>query len=267
VDGVAAHSKLRFHPNDLLRTIRHVTSPTTSYQGPDVAEAFCEAIDRCAPNRLTACAGWTANDIIVHLVSGADEILRHIPATRSFAEREQPWRGRVDRDVRQAFLPLLNRVTIALETLLAKQPNHVMPWTGREMPSQMFLSHLRNELALHRWDLVGDDVVGRTVLSDPALTQHTVAALAGPLLAQSGRVTPGFVGRVRCEGADDVVLRASSDGVLSMTMEPPEGAATIDAEADVRLLLLWNRFDPGRGGATAVDASDAATVRSMLQGY
>jgi uncharacterized protein (TIGR03083 family) len=248
----------------------------TTFSIDDVADAFGETLDACPPGQLTACAGWTVNDIVVHLVSGAEEILRHvqpaidespIPPTRSFAERERPWRDRSDSEVRTAFRPLLDQVTTGLQELLTKQPDHVMPWTGRQMPSRMFLSHLRNELALHRWDLVGDDAAGRTLLSDPGLTAHTVAALAGPLLARSVHVEPGFVARLRSEGFDDVALRSSDGGVVSMSIAPAEGAATIEADPDVRLLLLWNRVDPSRRGATAIHRDDAAIVRSMLQGY
>jgi uncharacterized damage-inducible protein DinB len=77
---------------------------------PDRAfEAFVETLGKFESSALTACSDWTVHDLVVHMVSGADEILRHlkpalnqepIPATRSFAEREAAWANVADDDLR-----------------------------------------------------------------------------------------------------------------------------------------------------------------------
>jgi hypothetical protein len=164
---------------------------------PDRAfESFAETLSQFPSSALTACTDWTVRDLVVHMVSGADEILRHlkpaldqspIPATRSFAEREAAWADIDDTNIRSQLPLLVADVNRHLDDLLTREPAHVMPWSGRQMPTVMFRSHLRNEFALHRWDMVGSDVVSRQLLSDPSLTTHTVRALAGPLMA---RATP-----------------------------------------------------------------------------
>ena len=53
---------------------------------------------------------------------------------------------------------------MALDAVLNLQPDAVVPWTGREMVVATFITHTRSELALHRWDLVGDDDVSAVLL-------------------------------------------------------------------------------------------------------
>jgi hypothetical protein len=56
-----------------------------------------------------------------------------------------------------------------------------VPWAGREVPIPFFVTHVRSEAAIHRWDLVGDDATSAALLAQPELTAHAVTAL-GPLL-------------------------------------------------------------------------------------
>ena len=60
------------------------------------AEAFLDALDDVSPNAVTACAGWTAHELVAHLTSGVEAIAvqaeshldgRPIPVFGSFAER------------------------------------------------------------------------------------------------------------------------------------------------------------------------------------
>ncbi len=248
-------------------------------QPSDLAfEAFNETLNQFDPSALTACAEWTVRDIAVHMVSGADEILRHlkpaldgapIPATRSFAEREASW-AEVHNDNLLKRLPILvTQVNQHLDELLDREPAHVMPWSGRQMPTAMFRSHLRNEFALHRWDMIGSDDVSVGLLADPLLTTHTVRALAGPLLARATPMPEGWSARLRSPRQPDVVIRATNSNGISMTLEdqtnePP----TIDSEPDIRLLLLWNRFQPTRHRCTApLGARQMLELRSVLRGY
>jgi hypothetical protein len=191
-----------------------------------------------------------------------------IPPTRSFADREEPWRQRSYSDACSALPQYVGRVTSALDTLLAANPTHVMPWSGRQMPTVMFRSHLRNEFALHRWDLVGSDALCKALLSDFSLTQHTVRALAGPLLALAKAVPSDWSARLRSPETDDVVI-SSTDTGLAMAIEAPSGEATVECDADVRLLLLWNRFAPNRDSQMRAPLGGAALqqLRSVLGGY
>ncbi len=155
-----------------------------------------------------------------------------------------------------------------LDQLLTENPNHIMPWAGRQMPSVRFRSHLRNEFAMHRWDLIGSDATGRQMLSDFSLTPHTVRALAGPLLTRAKPVPVGWSARLRSPESDDVVI-ATTDSGLTMTIEPAAGVATVESDADVRLLLLWNRFAPNRDSRMQAPLGGAALnqLRSALGGY
>lgn len=250
---------------------------TSSPETVDPAAAFFDALTELNPDRLTACAGWTVHDLVIHMTSGAEEILRHlqsaiagedIPATRSFADREAPWRKRSYSDACAALPEYVAQVGSALDALLGANPAHVMPWSGRQMPTAMFRSHLRNEFALHRWDLVGSDALGKALLSDFSLTQHTVRALAGPLLTSAKAVPSDWSARLRSPETDDVVI-SSTDIGLTMTIEAPSGEATVESDADVRLLLLWNRFAPNRDSQMRAPLSGAALqqLRSVLGGY
>jgi hypothetical protein len=63
------------------------------------ADAFLTAIDKTAPEAVSACAGWTSHEIAAHVAGIAVEVIRHlepylqgdpVPRTRSFEEREAP---------------------------------------------------------------------------------------------------------------------------------------------------------------------------------
>jgi uncharacterized damage-inducible protein DinB len=250
------------------------TAPSTAAQTFD---AFFDAVSNAQPDQLTACAEWTVREVVVHMVSGADEILRHlapaiagqpIPATRSFAEREAVWHDTTFAEMLSRMPELVSDLQYSLDTLLGQQPDHIMPWTGRQMPTEMFRSHLRNEFALHRWDITGHDDVSRTLLRDPSLTVHTVRALGGPLLAKAGTMPDGWHARLRSAGSDDVVIGKVAAG-LAMSVEPTDGDATVESSADVRLLLLWNRFAPDatRPVHARRGTAELALLRSVLQGY
>jgi Mycothiol maleylpyruvate isomerase N-terminal domain len=248
-------------------------------ESPDLAfEAFAETLSEFEPSALTACSDWTVHDLVVHMVSGADEILRHlkpaldqapIPATRSFAEREAAWADIADDDLRNQLLTLVSNVNQHLDDLLIREPAHVMPWSGRQMPTSMFRSHLRNEFALHRWDMIGSDDLSIQLLSDPSLTAHTVRALAGPLVARATPMPDGWSARLRSAEQLDVVIRATNNSGLAMMLEAQnDEAPTLDTEPDIRLLLLWNRFQPTLRNCAAPKGTRQLTeLRSVLLGY
>jgi uncharacterized damage-inducible protein DinB len=246
---------------------------------PDLAfEAFMETLSRCQPSALTACSDWTVHDLVVHMVSGADEILRHlkpaldqepIPATRSFAEREAAWADVADDDLRVQLPTLVSQVNQYLDELHIREPGHVMPWSGRQMPTSRFRSHLRNEFALHRWDMTGSDDISIRLLSDPSLTAHTVRALAGPLVARATPMPDGWSARLRSGQQDDVVIRVTSNNGPAMTLEAQtDEQPAVQTEPDLRLLLLWNRFQPTlRNCEAPLGTEQLRKLRSVLQGY
>jgi uncharacterized damage-inducible protein DinB len=240
--------------------------------------SFADTLSQLPFSALTACSDWTVRDVAVHMVSGADEILRHlkpaldqtpIPATRSFAEREAAWADVSDANLRSQLPILVADVNQHLDDLLTRDPAHVMPWSRRQMPTAMFRSHLRNEFALHRWDMIGNDDVSRQLLSDPSLTTHTVGALAGPLLARAAPMPEAWSARLRSGEQPDVVIRSSTSNGLTMTLEDQtDEAPTVDADPDIRLLLLWNRFQPSVHNCVApLGTQRLRDLRSVLAGY
>ena len=70
--------------------------------------------------------------------------------------------------------------------VLAQEPDAVIPWTGRRMAVAKFIPHLRNEHALHRWDVVGDDEASAALLGQTDLIEHSVEVL-GRILLVAGR--------------------------------------------------------------------------------
>ncbi|WP_298208774.1 maleylpyruvate isomerase N-terminal domain-containing protein [Ferrimicrobium sp.] len=240
-------------------------------------EAFLETLEKTPPNALTACALWRAHELVAHLTAGAVEISLNleaalnslpIPATRSFLEREAPYREMADQRLRNELLASLERVSRALHAVLVKDPDAVVPWSGRSMVVATFVNHLRSELALHRWDLQGDDETGNVLLSQPELTAHAVTVLGKLLVDQTaewtGAVGPLIVGT---PDAPSVVVSQDSNG-RQMLFGDDNLDPTIVADAGARLLLLWGRMpnDPRRVSAPG-DPSPLAELRALLSGY
>ena len=70
------------------------------------------------------------------------------------------------------------RLTNVLDALAARDAHEPVEFTGRPMTRADFAMHSRSECALHRWDLVGRDDIGWAMLSQPALTQHSLGVLS-----------------------------------------------------------------------------------------
>ena len=150
----------------------------------DELTAFLATLDRTEPDAPTRCDHWTAHDLLAHVVAGTEEIARLVELaasgrtvgpTRGFDEREAPWRATADPELRAAFFDVGTRFLGALDSL----PGHArVPFTGWAMDRDQLRTHARSELALHRWDLVGDDDISAELLPQPELLAHGVAVLA-----------------------------------------------------------------------------------------
>lgn len=244
--------------------------------------AFLDACRAVGPDAVTACPGWTAHDAAAHQAASCAEVVRHldpflhgapVPATRSFEEREAPFRALAPDD-------LLDRVVVeeaamheVVGRVLADDPDAVVPWTGRSMVVGTFPTHLRSEFALHRWDLVGSDPVGDHLLADPALTAHALSVLGGILpRAGAARDEGGpFAVTLRAPGHPDVVVETSSEGARVRWAEPGDrtvGAAGLELDAAARLLRLWGRTPmPASRVRSTLRAADLRRVQDLLAGY
>lgn len=234
-------------------------------------EAFVATLLAASPSQLTACRGWTVHEVTAHLAAGSEEIADLIEShlagagprpTRSFDEREAPYRAMDDPTLRRRFFEQVERSKQARQRL-ARDADDAVLFTGRAMTAAEFMTHSRSERAIHRWDIVGRDEIGWEMLAQPDLTLHALKILTDmtvlpETLENRLRVAAyrsgDFVVRLRSEPHHDVVVSLSGDS-LAIRSEPP-GDAQVDARLDpaARLLALWGRREPsapihlGRGG-------------------
>lgn len=176
--------------------------------------AFMAALAGVGQEAPTACQGWTAHDLLAHLVAGTQEVTRlageslaglPVSATRGLDQREQPLRALDDADLRRLLLSEGARLVTTLERLRAADPARIVPFTGWSMTLDQLHTHLRSELALHRWDLVGDDDTSRELLAQPELLAHGVAVMRNmPTLAEASLPHPDHDARL---GPADRLLR------------------------------------------------------------
>ncbi|MEU6284484.1 maleylpyruvate isomerase N-terminal domain-containing protein [Streptomyces sp. NPDC047028] len=241
---------------------------------------FVRAVQGRRPDAGTWCEAWTVRDVLVHQTGNAEELARVLEAfiagapveTRGF-EREAPYRRMPDSELWAAFVSrcahLVDVAAAAADDLPAD--TEVM-WTGRSVTVPFFVEHMRQELVLHRWDLTGDDRTAVRSLDEPWMTEHSVMSVGRPLLTK-GRAGLDLgagervEGRLRTPGTDDVVVTADADGA-AIRLAAPEGPATIESDAAVRLLLLWGRrpADPSRWHSST-GPENLLAVRTLLGGY
>jgi mycothiol maleylpyruvate isomerase-like protein len=245
------------------------------------AEAFLDARQYTAPEMVSACKGWTAHDVTAHLAGAAAEVTRHlepylggrpVPATRTFEEREPPYRALDDAELLRRLEAEGERMRTVLGQVLEREPDAVIPWTGRQMAVAKFVPHLRNEFAIHRWDVVGDDELSAELLAQPELTEHAVGVL-GEILLRAGRLhdpapEQDFRVWLRAPGAADVsvVVESGRAALRLADSEPDEPCIELDPAA--RTLFIWGRRAAGEGRIRAyLDQPTLARLQALLSGY
>ena len=235
----------------------HLTTARPSRVMKTEADAFFEALDVTPPDSLSACVGWTAHDVTAHLAAAAVEVALNleayaegqpVPATRGFEEREAPYRAMGHEELRTQLPVSIERAAAALDAVLDSQPDAVVPWTGRQMVVATFITHMRSELALHRWDLVGDDDVSAVLLTQPELTDHAVTVLGRALVARGAASdSTNFLAAISAPGTQDVIALVDGDGARLIRGEEASYPVVMGDPA-ARLLFLWGRRpgDPRR---------------------
>jgi hypothetical protein len=244
------------------------------------AEAFLDARQHTAPEVVSACEGWTAHEVTAHLAAACAEVTRHlqpylhgeqVPATRSFEEREPPYRALDD----AALLARLETEDATMRERIAQvltvDPGAVIPWTGRQMAVAKFVPHLRSEFAIHRWDLVGDDETSSRLLAQPELTGHAVGVL-GEILLRRGRQhdpAPGEDFHVRLRSGDSdlrVVVQAGQACLQQVDEQADEPYVELDLAA--RTLFIWGRRPDRRGRIRShLSQPVLARLQALLSGY
>jgi hypothetical protein len=245
------------------------------------ADAFVAAISQTGPEAVSACDGWTAHDIATHVTGIAVEVIRHldpylhgdpVPPTRSFEEREAPLQatghlallGRLDAEE--------ERMRRLVDDVLSREPDAVISWTGRRMAVAKFIPHLRNEHALHRWDIARDDDTSRQLLGDMDLVSHSVDELGRILLAAGRRHDSDpdaeFHVRLRAEGQPDLrVVLENGDAILAWASDDAD-EPSVDLDDGARQLFIWGRRQDHRGRLRShLTQPDLARLQALLSGY
>jgi len=246
------------------------------------AEAFLETAHATHPAAVSACTGWTAHEVVAHVTGIAIEVAGHlepylrgdpVPETRSFEVREAPLRALPHPRLLVRLEADEERMRALVDEVVAKDPSTTIAWTGRRMEVAKFIPHLRNEHALHRWDLVGDgdrlDLLGQSDLVD-----HSVSVL-GRILLVAGRThdpapDTDFRVRLRAPGAPDllVVVQGGRAGLVREEGDAGEDVPTVHLDAAARHLLIWGRRPAGAGRMCShLAPSDLARLQALLAGY
>ena len=228
----------------------------------DEATAFLDTLDRTAPTSPTACARWTAHELVAHLTAGAAEMAelteavttgRGERATRDFSAREAPYAAMADDDLRNRLVVEAIRLSTAIEALGAPGAPRTVPFAGRRLSASELVMHGRSEAALHRWDLAGGDDVSDDLLGQPELTAHAVEVLNTMLgdspEAVTTRTTAAAITKLRARfaapGQLDVVLVVDAAGAR-LELDEPRTTWGASTDPGARLLALWGRRSPTR---------------------
>lgn len=245
------------------------------------ARTFLEARQHTDPEVVSACEGWTAHDVTAHLTGIAVEVSRHlspylagepIPKTRSFEEREAPLQAMADAELRQRLEVEEEQMRLLIDQVLATEPNAIITWTGRQMAVAKFGPHMRNEFAIHRWDIVGDDDTSVELLSQHDLTEHAVSVL-GEMLIRRGRQhdpTPeeDLVVRLRSGTATDVRLVVRGGHARLELADARSDEPWVELDPAARTLVIWGRRPDQRGRfRSGVDQPTLLRLQTLLSGY
>lgn len=260
--------------------------PSPESAQPREADAFLQALDSVPPDAVTACHGWTAHEIVAHLASGADALAdqleahfdrRPIPEFGAWEVREPPYRELEDGVLRRRLAAAERRMTAAFDAALAIDPAFAVPEVGWGLPVAELVTHLRQDFAIHRWDLIGDDELGDQLLARPSLISHSVRLLADSLLRVGLQRDPApgepLTVRLRCPDEPDLVLTVR-DGAGSLTLQQPGDDAetvagqVIHCDPAARLLVLWGRRpNDARRVRSGLTPEILARTQTLLAGY
>jgi uncharacterized protein (TIGR03083 family) len=244
------------------------------------ATAFLTTLDGVPGGAVTACRGWTAHELIAHLASGADAFANQIeahlagepvPEFGAWQVRELPYRQLADPVLRTRLLSAERRMNAAFDAMLDLDPAIAVPAVGWGLPVAELVKHMRQEFAVHRWDLIGDDDSGLDILGTPELVEHSVELLGDSLLSGLSRdpvaAAPLRV-RLRCAGSRDLVV-SIGHGVGSLTWaEPVDAPDVIETDPAARLLLLWGRRPAdARRVRSTLTADGLLRLQAVLAGY
>jgi hypothetical protein len=245
---------------------------------PELA-ALLDTLEETDPRALTSCPGWTAHHVAAHIAGNYEEVRRHVEAfnagrplerTRSWDEREASWRELDHGELLGRIADEASATSDAIDAARERTPDAELTWTNRTVPVAGFVTHMRSEDALHRWDIVGDDDTSVALLSQPDLLRHAVTFIGPPLCQrglEAGAADVAFTARIRVDGPDDLVVEAGH-GRATLALDRVTGEAAIEGDGAARLLLLWGRKpSPFARLRQRGDGESARRVQGLLIGY
>lgn len=140
--------------------------------------------------------------------------------------------------------------------VLVRDPEAVIPWTGRQMVVAKLVPHMRNEFAIHRWDIAGDDQQSAELLGQHELTEHAVTVLGEILVARGTKHDPGggedFHARLRAAGTPDVRLVVDSGQARLELAGDNADEPDVELDPAARALVIWGRRPAERGRFRAI---------------
>jgi hypothetical protein len=245
------------------------------------ADAFIATVDKTEPQAVSACEGWTTHEVAAHVTGIAVEVSRHldpflqgdeVPETRSFEEREAPLQAMGHADLLGRLDVEETRMRRLVDQVLGRDPDAVIPWTGRQMAVAKFIPHLRNEHALHRWDIAGDDDTSAGLLGDLDLVGHSVGEL-GAILLRAGRQhdpdpEADFAARLRTAGQPDLRVIVDDGHATLAWAEDDADEPGVELDAGARQLFIWGRRPDHRGRLhSSLTRPQLARLQALLSGY
>jgi Mycothiol maleylpyruvate isomerase N-terminal domain len=245
------------------------------------ADAFLATVDAAAPEAVSACEGWTTHEIAAHVTGIAVEVARHlepylqgdpVPKTRSFEEREAPLQALGHAELLAQLDSEETRMRRLVADVLDREPDAVIPWTGRHMAVAKFVPHLRNEHALHRWDVAGEDDTSLQLLGNKDLVDHSVGELGRILLVAGRKHDPDpdtdFRVLLRSEGHRDLRVLVEAGTATLAWADDDADEPSIDIDPTARHLFIWGRRPDRHGQARShLPRRALARLQALLSGY
>jgi hypothetical protein len=192
--------------------------------------------------------------------------------TRGFDDREAPFVAMPDGDLRDRLVVEALRLGTATAALATTDESSTVGFAGRRLRSAELDLHGRSEAALHRWDLVGDDSISRSLLAAPELTTHAATVL-NEMLAGSAESPTARAGRggveharavLRSPGRPDAILVIEQGQARFEISECDDCLPTVMTDPASRLLMMWGRHPAGAPVTWCEDPAARRELEALL---
>lgn len=223
----------------------HLTAEVTAFRDV-LTEADLNAT-------VAACPGWLIRDLVLHL-GQVHRWATAIVRTTQLQPESEPEVGIRDPALARWFAEGAEQL---IATLAAADPAAPCWSFTADRTAGFWVRRQALETAVHRWDAQGAE--GEPDPLDPELAAEGLAEVVDLMLPRQQRL--GRVGPL----PHAVTLRAVDTGT-SRTIGEGEPVAELHAPAELLLLLLWHRVDPGdpRLHVTGDRAAAAEVLRLPL---